>query len=81
MYRLNPTRHLGNLFGVGDGGCTAVHSGIGNVAYIKDLLTETVVTTNFDCSKFGPHVDKTLGWVIYHVLVNISLFSLDNTLI
>ncbi|CAB3999647.1 Hypothetical predicted protein [Paramuricea clavata] len=59
-YRLKIKRALGNLFGVGSGGCTDFHSGIGNVSYVKDILTETVVTTKFNCSQFGPHTD--LGW-------------------
>ena len=62
-YRLKTNRALGNLFGVGSGGCTDFHSGIGNVSYVKDILTETVVTTKFNCSKFGPHQDINLGWV------------------
>ncbi len=64
LYRLNPKRELGNLFGVGKGGCTDVHSGIGNVAYVKDILTDTIVTKKFRCSKFGPHMTAALGWVI-----------------
>ena len=64
LYRLNPKRELGNLFGLGKGGCTDVHSGIGNVAYVKDILTDTIVTSKFKCSKFGPHVNAAFGWVI-----------------
>ena len=63
FYRLKPKRNLGNLFGVGSGGCTDVHSGIGSVSFVKDILTETVVTTDFSCSKFGPHFHASLGWV------------------
>ena len=58
---MKKARPLGNLFGIGSGGCTDFHSGIGNVSYVKDILTETVVTTKFSCSKFGPNND--LGWV------------------
>ena len=61
LYRLKISRPLGNLFGIGSGGCTDYHSGIGNVSYVKDVLTETVVTTKFNCSKFGP--STVLGWV------------------
>ena len=61
LYRLKISRPLGNIFGVGSGGCTNFHSGIGNVSYIKDILTDTVVTTKFSCSKFGS--DNILGWV------------------
>jgi hypothetical protein len=79
-YRLKIKRALGNLFGVGSGGCTDFHSGIGNVSYVKDILTETVVTTKFNCSQFGPHTD--FGWVtvILHsikiTLVKISALSI-----
>jgi hypothetical protein len=63
---------LGNLFCVGSGGCTDVHSGIGNVSYVKDILTETCsgqwVTTKFNCSKFGPHLHSSLGWVTTKIL-------------
>jgi hypothetical protein len=68
FYRLKPKRNLGNLFAVGSGGCTDVHSGIGNVSYVKDILTETVVTTKFNCSKFGPHSHSSLGWVTTKIL-------------
>ena len=61
LYRLKTNRPLGNLFGVGSGGCTDYHSGIGNVSYVKDIVTKTVVTTKFNCSKFGS--DNILGWV------------------
>ena len=55
------SRPLGDLFGIGSGGCTDYHSGIGNVSYVKDILTETVVTTKFSCSNFGP--SNVLGWL------------------
>ena len=61
LYRLKISRPLGDLFGIGSGGCTNYHSGIGNVSYVKDILTETVVTTKFSCSNFGP--SNVLGWV------------------
>ena len=67
LYRLKIKRPLGDLFGIGSGGCTDFHSGIGNVSYVKDILTETVVTTNFNCSKFG--FDNPHGWVIIAVIV------------
>ena len=61
LYRLKISRPLGDLFGIGSSGCTDYHSGIGNVSYVKDILTETVVTTKFGCSNFGPN--NVLGWV------------------
>ena len=33
------------------------------MSYVKDILTETVVSTNFNCSQFGPNTDLNLGWV------------------
>ena len=60
-YRLQKNRALGNLFGIGNGGCTDYHSGIGDVKYVKDILTGTIVTTKFNCSQFGPDVLR--GWV------------------
>ena len=67
MYRLRTNPALGNLLGFGSGGCTDIHSGIGNVSYVKDILTEQVVNTNFSCSKFGPHQDVNLGWVTKYI--------------
>ncbi|XP_028392188.1 uncharacterized protein LOC114516806 [Dendronephthya gigantea] len=61
-YKLKTHRAFGDLFDVGKGGCTDIHSGIGSVSYVKDLLSGEVVTTNFKCSKFGPHVENSLGW-------------------
>ena len=73
-YRLKTNRVLGNLFGVGSGGCTDHHSGIGNVSYVKDILTETVVTTKFNCSQFGPNTDLNLGWVtLSFVIIKLNL--------
>ncbi len=48
------------------GGCSARSPGIGDIAYVKDLLTGKVVTTTFECSVFGdPKSDTTYksGWV------------------
>ena len=64
FYRLNKKRVLAKLFGYGKNVCTDVHSGIGNIEYVKDIRTQTVVTRTFNCSKFGPHLNAALGWVI-----------------
>lgn len=37
---------------MGEKGCDANSPGIGDVAYVKDLMTEKIVSTNFRCSKF-----------------------------
>ena len=60
-YRLKKDRSLGNLFGIGSGVCTDFHSGIGDVSYVKNILSRKVATTKFKCSKFGPN--SHLGWV------------------
>ena len=41
-------------------GCNQRSAGIGDIAYVKDLLTEKIVTTKLRCSKFGL---ATFGWV------------------
>ncbi len=49
-----------------DHGCAQATPGIGNIAYVKDLKTEKIVTTNFRCSVFGSYHDSAtgFGWVI-----------------
>jgi hypothetical protein len=49
-----------------DHGCDALKPGIGDIAYVKDLMTEKVVTTIFECSVFGKAKDSSIyksGWV------------------
>ena len=48
-----------------DQGCTLDQPGIGNIAYVKDLETETIVTTGFRCSVFGRYQfpNPGFGWV------------------
>ena len=50
-----------------DHGCDARSPGIGDIAYVKDLMTEKIVTTTFKCSVFGvpKSHDSVLksGWV------------------
>jgi hypothetical protein len=48
-------------------GCHRRSAGIGNIAYVKDLQTEKIVTTKLRCSKFGyayHHLAK-FGWVCF----------------
>ena len=49
---------------LGERGCDVNSPGIGDIAYVKDILTERIVTTNFRCSKFGvPYYPGTkFGW-------------------
>jgi hypothetical protein len=50
---------------INKGGCGKTSPGIGDVKFVKDLMTDNIVTTNFRCSKFGmAHNAKTqFGWV------------------
>jgi hypothetical protein len=38
---------------MGEKGCDDSSPGIGDIAYVKNLKTEKIVSTNFRCSKFG----------------------------
>ena len=62
MYRLEPKRELGNIFSIKNG-CPYFQAGIANISLVKDLQTQTVVSRNFKCSKFGQHIHHALGWV------------------
>ncbi len=64
-YRLRKPRPLKNLMVINKGGCGKTSPGIGDVKFVKDLMTDNIVTTNFRCSKFGmAHNAKTqFGWV------------------
>ena len=46
-------------------GCDHRSAGIGDIAYVKDLLTGKIVTTKLRCSKFGfaYHPSAKFGWV------------------
>ena len=46
-------------------GCDQRSAGIGDIAYVKDLLTEKIITTKLRCSKFGVanHRLARFGWV------------------
>ena len=54
---------------LGRGGCDSSSPGIGDVAFVKDLMTEKVITHYFRCSKFGvAHSPKSMiGWVCQKV--------------
>ena len=78
MYRLKPRRELGNLFSINNG-CPLLEAGIGNISFVKDLMTKTVVTTSLKCSKFGQHVHPRLGWVIFLTLLIIFSYLTRST--
>jgi hypothetical protein len=46
-------------------GCSKDEPGIGNIAYVKDMQTEEIVTTGYRCSVFGKyqHPLTGFGWV------------------
>ena len=62
FYRLNPQREFGKLFSK-DNGCLYPYAGIGNIEFVKDLMTQTSLANNFKCSKFGLNTHHMLGWV------------------
>jgi hypothetical protein len=46
-------------------GCGMNRPGIGDIAYVKDIETETIVTTEYRCSVFGryQYTFPGFGWV------------------
>ena len=48
-----------------DRGCSDQMPGIGDIAYVKDLITEKITTRSFKCSVFGPNIGShfKVGWV------------------
>ncbi|CAB4013001.1 Hypothetical predicted protein [Paramuricea clavata] len=62
-FRLQSQRPLKNLMTTADG-CDQRSAGIGNIAYVKDLQTEKIVSTKLRCSKFGfaHHIVLKFGW-------------------
>ena len=50
---------------MGENGCGLGAPGIGDIAYVKDLQTEEIVSTTFRCSQFGVglHQQAMIGWV------------------
>ncbi|XP_028393389.1 uncharacterized protein LOC114517771 [Dendronephthya gigantea] len=63
FYRLNQKRQLGNIL-INDvsTGCSMNNPGIGDIKYVKDVQSGSIITTNFKCSIFGPHTHSNLGW-------------------
>ncbi len=64
LFRLKSKRRLKNLM-MTTAGCDQRSAGIGNIAYVKDLQTEKIVSTKLRCSKFGfaHHQLLKFGWV------------------
>ena len=63
LYRFKTSRHLAELLMGNQGGCSNHYPGVGDIEYVKDLLTERIVSHNFQCSRFGPSYTSSLGWV------------------
>ena len=63
-FRLQSRRPLKKLMVTTDG-CNQRSAGIGNIAYVKDLQTDRIVTTSLRCSKFGIAYRRSsyYGWV------------------
>ena len=63
-FRLRSKRPLKKLL-MKSAGCNQRSAGIGDIAYVKDLMTERIVTTKLRCSKFGlaHHRLAKFGWV------------------
>ncbi len=67
---------------INKGGCDRHSPGIGDVAYVKNLILDKIVTRNFRCSKFGlaHHPGTKFGWVgiIYYKLCNEYLACIEH---
>ena len=64
-FRFKNKRQLKNLMILDQGGCPHNFPGVGDASYIKDLMTEEIVSKDFSCSIFGPysHPIAKIGWV------------------
>ncbi|CAB4030191.1 Hypothetical predicted protein, partial [Paramuricea clavata] len=61
-YRFKSPRILSKLLMSDEGGCSHRYPGVGNIAYVKDLMTRKMATTTFNCSRFGASIAPGLGW-------------------
>jgi hypothetical protein len=50
---------------VNEGGCPYNQPGVGDISYVKNLMTEEISSKDFPCSVFGAysHPSAKLGWV------------------
>ncbi|XP_028397006.1 uncharacterized protein LOC114520857 isoform X2 [Dendronephthya gigantea] len=60
-FRLQAKRPLQKLM-MEDKGCSQDQPGIGNIAYVKDLLTNKIVSTGYHCSIFGKYQHPVTGF-------------------
>ncbi|CAB3994196.1 Hypothetical predicted protein [Paramuricea clavata] len=61
-YHFKSPRILSKLLMSHEGGCSHRYPGIGNIAYVKDLMTGKKATTTFYGSRFGASIAPGLGW-------------------
>ena len=61
-----------------EGGCSHQYPGIGNIAYVKDMMSRKITTRNFNCSQFGGSFASGLGWVCVF-LKQIQILSIQIT--
>ncbi|XP_028416962.1 uncharacterized protein LOC114541174 [Dendronephthya gigantea] len=61
-YRFKSPRLLSKLLMSNKGGCSHRYPGIGDIAYVKDLMTGKIATRKFKCSRFGADISTGLGW-------------------
>ncbi|XP_028405398.1 uncharacterized protein LOC114527885 isoform X2 [Dendronephthya gigantea] len=63
-FRFKNKRQLSNLMMVNEGGCPYNLPGIGDISYVKDLITEEISSKDFSCSVFGvySHPSAKIGW-------------------
>ncbi|XP_028403464.1 uncharacterized protein LOC114526145 [Dendronephthya gigantea] len=68
-FRFKTKRVLKNLMIVDQGGCPNNFPGIGDVSYVKDLMTGEIVSKDFPCSIFGPYSYPTakIGWTMMNL--------------
>lgn len=64
-FRLKNKRPLKRLMMVNEGGCPYNLPGIGDISYVKNLITEEITSKNYHCSVFGvySHPSARIGWV------------------
>ena len=60
-----------------EGGCGHRYPGIGNIEYVKDLMSRTITTRNFDCSRFGAYIAPGMGWVYVPFTLASMCFSIS----
>ncbi|XP_028403520.1 uncharacterized protein LOC114526201 isoform X3 [Dendronephthya gigantea] len=68
-FRFKNKRVLKNLMIVDQGGCPNNFPGVGDVSYVKDLMTGEIVSKDFSCSIFGPYSfpSAKVGWTMMNL--------------